>query len=65
MIDILKKEFRNIHRQNNLDDWIKIISDNSGLDPRGDKVKEICDNLKSHIGELTISEIATSDYLVH
>ena len=65
MIDILKTEFRTIHRDMNLDDWIKNISDKSGLDPHGDKVKEICDKLKSHIGGLTISEIATSDYLVH
>ncbi len=65
MTDILKKQFRTIHKEKDMDGWIKNIAEHSGLNPQGDSVKDISNKLSSQIGDLKISEIATSDYLVH
>ena len=67
MLRVVKDEFREVHREKDLRDWIREISIESGLNPNGQKnvVKDILEDLDKKIGNLDPKDIATSDFLVH
>ncbi len=67
MLRVVKEEFREVHRERDLREWVMQISIESGLNPNGQEnvVNDILEDLDKKIGDLDPKDIATSDFLVH